>query len=252
MTAKVCSVFRYTAARDFFISNEMQMNQMSSSQIFVLENQTLTVFDIALVAVDGANLNLMSCNFIWVHWFMIFRCPLWNYQFGRNLYQDFSDRVSEVVGKQGGWKHIRELRPRSKGSCKDEAGDTEVNESPHFHPNSNPTKDRPWQMRTCTVASTSLLWCMSWCAFANLLIAWASTNSESGQKAVMRSLDRGWILASDFPMAAYWSCKKSTEDLKSQGSRYRIWYWYCMFLYVFFCVRPFIKRLQCWDAFFWS
>lgn len=56
--------FDYTAARDFFISNKMQMNQMSSSQIFVLENQTLTVFDIALVAVDGANLNLMSCNFI--------------------------------------------------------------------------------------------------------------------------------------------------------------------------------------------
>lgn len=88
-----CAVFfRHTAARDFFISNEMQMNQMNSSQIFVLENQTLTVFDIALVAVDGANLNLMSCNCIWVHWFMFFRCPLWNYQFGRNLYQDFSDR----------------------------------------------------------------------------------------------------------------------------------------------------------------
>ncbi len=135
-----------------------------------------------------------------VYWFIAswFLDALWNYRFGRNLHQDF-DRRSEVVGKQGGWKNIREIRPRCKGSYKSEAGNTEVKESPHFHPNSNPTKTGLACRWFCTLYSASLLWCM-WC-FANLLVAWLpqtqtlpvkSSDAEFGH-------NRGWILASDFP-----------------------------------------------------
>ena len=77
-------------------------------------SQTLTIFDITLVAPDGANPHPMSCN----DWFVIFR--------GRfeGTCTMTSQICEEVVGKRGGWKHMRRIRLRFKRRHKFEARDS--------------------------------------------------------------------------------------------------------------------------------